>query len=636
MGKSTNSNSNQPPTTSKTPHACCGFDIHIEAQGDVNINNNCSSTVGSNGKPDCGCSDSSTKTCPSSIGTCLPVVAGAKHKLSRDQKLAIRAANNPIPSAIAASILHCMRRLSLGKTAANPLEAATFTILKKLPADLVDCTVSAFDGLDPALRNKLFASSLLLSPDQAVDTTLLTAALATEIKQRAGAIGFNDPNAPDQERPGLMRLYIPSGEDFFSQVRICRVNNLRTGSFIPSLGSADYLPSELQQDCSGVLVNGQSQVVCQIRSTNCPGNQVAGVCGVVLNIAQGDSVELSGVNYFNVDAKVRLTDVQTQLIVQDVDAFVFGDLDTPVNEIVNGVTQLINDCRVHDKITFTVPDSLPPGVYWVQVVVPNTSGIPVFGDSIISNTEFINVLPPPNARYTIVTEKIYAREETSPAWWGSDEVGLHTISFGLDLNLQPIMPVQSIEFSSLLGDVEFDSGDLKDITTTVYQNDQPILGLFLSVLGYEIDSQHAYNTMIHDWTDYFVNAVEEQAKTIGSAILAIGVSTVIKLGWWGLLIAAIAALVVIAVDLIVSLWAPADLIIQDAIPLSILDIDALTSAAAPAPPASTYTTNGNIVVNINQGVPPVKMPFQYRETRAYTSSDQDSIYEITYRYNRLS
>ena len=30
------------------------------------------------------------------------------------------------------------------------------------------------------------------------------------------------------------------------------------------------------------------------------------------------------------------------------------------------------------------------------------------------------------------------------------------------------------------------------------------------------------------------------------------------------------------------------------------------------------------------------MPFQYRETRAYVSSDQDSIYEITYRYNRLA
>ncbi|MEO6981948.1 MAG: hypothetical protein ABI072_02405, partial [Edaphobacter sp.] len=90
-----------------------------------------------------------------------------------------------------------------------------------------------------------------------------------------------------------------------------------------------------------------------------------------------------------------------------------------------------------------------------------------------------------------------------------------------------------------------------------------------------------------------------------------------------------------AIDLLVSFWAPADLIIQDSIPLSILDIDALTSAAAPAPLASSYTTNGNIVVNINQ-VPPVKMPFQYQETRAYHSTDQDSIYELVYRYNRLS
>jgi hypothetical protein len=92
----------------------------------------------------------------------------------------------------------------------------------------------------------------------------------------------------------------------------------------------------------------------------------------------------------------------------------------------------------------------------------------------------------------------------------------------------------------------------------------------------------------------------------------------------------------IAIDLIVSLWAPDDLIIQDAIPLSILDIDALTSAAAPAPPFSTYTTNGNIVVNINGSIPPDKKPFQYTETRAYISSDQDSNYELTHRYNRLS
>jgi hypothetical protein len=92
----------------------------------------------------------------------------------------------------------------------------------------------------------------------------------------------------------------------------------------------------------------------------------------------------------------------------------------------------------------------------------------------------------------------------------------------------------------------------------------------------------------------------------------------------------------IAIDLIVSLWAPDDLIIQDAIPLSILDIDALTSAAAPVPPFSTYTTNGNIVVNINGSIPPDKKPFQYTETRAYISSDQDSNYELTHRYNRLS
>jgi hypothetical protein len=612
--------------------SCCTFNIHVEAKGDVHIHNNCAPPPEPGDAGSGGATGGDDHSCPS-IGSCIPVVAGAKHKLSRDQKLAARAARNPIPSAIATSVLHTMRRFVLGKTAANSREKQVFSILEKMPTDFLACNVAAFDALSAPLRKKLFVPSLLLDPDQAIESTLLAQALTAEIRQRASVGLFGQP--VDQERPGQTRLYVPSGEDFFSQVRICRVNNLRTANYIPVLNPGDYLPAEIQQDCAPVIVNGAAQVVCQVRAADCPGNQAAGVCGRVLDISQGDGVELQGVNYFNVDAKVRLTDKDTQSISRDVDGFVFGDVDTPVNETVNGVTTLINDCRVHDKLTFQVPTDLPPGIYTIQVIVPNNTGNPAFGSFLASNTEFINILPPPNAKFQIVMEHILAREETSPASWGSDEVGLHTVSCGLDLN-QQAMQVDSIEFHSLDGE-EFDSGTGKDITTVIFESEQPILAVVLGVVGYEIDSEHAYHQQISDWTEYFIEIVKKEweAALAGLATLG-GISAAAKLGWTGAIAAAIAAAVVGAIDLIVSLWAPADLIIKDTITLSIVDLDRLTSAYAPAPPGSSYDAGDGIVVNINETIPPQKIPLQYREVREYVCDDQDSRYELTYRYNRIA
>src|SRR5262249_21136292 len=146
-------------------------------------------------------------------------------------------------------------------------------------------------------------------------------------------------------------------------------------NFIPGIDIGSYLPAEIQHDCEPKIVDGQPQVVCQVRTTNCLGNSLGSVCTRVLDVPLGDGIVLQGVNYFSVDAKVRFTDPQTQVPVRDVDAHVWGDIDTPVTEVIDGSTRLINDCRVHDQLTFRVPDDLAPAVYQIQVVVPNTTGI---------------------------------------------------------------------------------------------------------------------------------------------------------------------------------------------------------------------------------------------------------------------
>ena len=331
-------------------------------------------------------------------------------------------------------------------------------------------------------------------------------------------------------------------------------------------------------------MDGQPQVVCQVRTTNCPGNSLGSVCARVLDVALGDGVVLQGVNYFSVNAKVRFTDSHTQVPVRDVDVHVWGDIDTPVTEVINGKTQLINDCRVHDQLTFRVPDDLAPDVYGIQVVVPNITGISTLGTELTSNMEFINVIPGATARFQIVTETIIAREETSPAWLGSDEVGLHTLAFPMDLNFQPIGDLQEERFKDIQN-VDFDSGTQRDITRIVFKHDQPILGMLMVVLGDEIDSQRFYDKEVTSQTDYFFDLVKQEAAFVGAAITALGLggSTITALGPVGWIAAGIAAGITLGVDLIITLWAPADPIIRDSIGLSVNDLATLTSANFPRP-----------------------------------------------------
>jgi hypothetical protein len=151
---------------------CCDIVIRIDSRGDVNIYN-CSTPSGTGTSP--------PPTCPPCFppyGACLPVVPGAKHKLSRDYKLAQLADGVRVPSSLAAGTMHMMRRFLLRKTAANPLEAATFATLGRMSRDILACTIAAFDAVPPGQRNRLFAQSLVLDPDQPLAGATLSAAVA--------------------------------------------------------------------------------------------------------------------------------------------------------------------------------------------------------------------------------------------------------------------------------------------------------------------------------------------------------------------------------------------------------------------------------------------------------------------------
>jgi hypothetical protein len=95
-----------------------------------------------------------------------------------------------------------------------------------------------------------------------------------------------------------------------------------------------------------------------------------------------------------------------------------------------------------------------------------------------------------------------------------------------------------------------------------------------------------------------------------------------KLGPKGLIILAIAIVVVLAIAFFVAVWAPADLIIEDAsASFTTLDLAALTSPNFPPPPVVEFTSAGDIKVKIE---PVNKGAAQYRERR------------LLLRYNRVS
>ena len=657
-----NTNKNTESTTRKpTEDVGCRIDIKIESQGDVNIYN-CTAPAPSSEPCPPSKDDHVCPPCFPPIGACLPVVPGAKHKVSREYKLTKLAERVRVPSSIAAGTMHMARRFLLGKTAANPLEAAAFATLGRMSRDILSCTVAAFDAMPARQRNRLFAQSLILDPAQPLDEATLSAAVAQEIVQRVGVQVFDDPKGAEEERPGLIRVFDPSGLEIPPiQVRICRVHDLRTVNYIPPLNIDDYLPAELQRDCEIRIVDGQPQQPdCQPLTTDCPGNSLSFVpgefvCMRVPDVAAGDAVVLEGVNYFSVDAKVRFTDKQTGIAVLDVDAHVWGDVDTPVTDPVNG--QLVNDCRVHDRLTFHVPDDLPSKIYGIQVVVPNITGISALGPELGSNIEFINVIPPATARFQIVMETIKAINETSPEWFGSDEVGLRTLAAAFDLDFQLLdLPdltdpdkrtrAQEQKFKDIQ-DVDFDSGTVRTngFTRTVFMHDQPILGMLLVVYGDEIDSQDAYDKQITSSMDIFLDLIIKEVAAIGLALSGPVLSGKISLKDLKKFVAkhpillAIAAAIMIGIDIIVALWAPADPLIRDSIALSVNDLDALTSASVPAPDPSSHSFEDGVRVDVNRIVPPVKLPTVYHETREYTSLDLDlppAIYQITYRYNRVA
>jgi hypothetical protein len=607
----------------------CHINIRITSQGDVNIYNCTPPAQAPAQEP-----TPPTAALPVSPGACVPLALGVKPKQSQQRKIEKALAGTPIPSAFAAAFLHAGRRFLAGRQAANPLETEIFDRLQAFSPTLkaiLACALEQFDALPPADRNRLVDVQAIGDDATPLDAASLGTALAAEISKRASVLAFGHDCLT--EEPGKVRVFDPGfAEIFESQVKICRINGLRTGQFAPPLAPGEYTIDELQQECVPAVVNGELQVTCAVQQHNCPGHALFdGTCLRVPEVEAGQVVTLEGVNFFSVDATVRLRPKDSTEDPRVVDAHVCGDQDTPVSETVNGVTRFIADCRVHDRLTFAVPGDLVPGIYEIVVSVPNITGIAVFGAAIMSTPEYLAVMPASTARYRIEATKLFAHEETSPAFFGSDEVAVRFLTAGL---LADGTWCQLEHVESLHGDV--DSGEERAMSCILLPDyDQPLAAVSIAILGHEVDNYPTYLAQVEGFTDGYIDILKRlwKIEAIGTgaltalALLA-GASLPVSA-----LVAAVMVAIFAAVNFFLALWAPADLIMQDVVMLSGAQLAALTNDNAPAPAPAEYVTTSDIDVSV---APVSKGGSEYLESRTYDCEDEGSRYEIRIRYSRVA
>lgn len=542
------------------------------------------------------------------------------------------------PGVLVTSFMHTYKRFTEGKKANTELETKLFKKFARVspPAKaFMQKGIKSFVSKTNR-KKKSFAFEAITQTAKPLSAKVITNTFINELTATVASLALDKKHPDLVERPGRVRLQTYTGDDVYpSQVHIFKIGNVRTNDNIPLLKKGDFLPEEFQQICTPRENQGKIKWDCKTQKTPCDGYSIDRVCLKVPQFQAGTSVTLTGMNYFNIEAKVelKLQNAPTQPIA--INAFVYGDTTTPKYETKRGKQLLIADSRVQDKIFFTVPENTPSGIYEIKIAIPNNSGLsgPGIFDTMYSIPQYIEVVPPNTSRFNIASERLYCRDETGRFdWTGSDKVGLQFTAIPILSDLS-IGNFQQKKFR--FDDV--DSQEQRTMEGVLFSNTKPIAGVILSITGHEIDGKAAYRESMEEWTDIFIDLVKEQWKLItGSAAAMATIKKLTELGFYGYLTIAIGLLVITAIDFIYSLWASPDLIIEDIISLSANDLGRLTSINFPAPIANSnntiYTTPGGIDVRLFYTG---KVPNEYTEERAYISKKEKSWYNVRLRYNRI-
>lgn len=553
---------------------------------------------------------------------CIPFVDGHKPKEDYRTRLNGLIQKHQMPSVLGALFMNLARRFLQGYEAETEIEENAFAIFQKMSQrnrEILECMLQGYEG--DGRKNRFFSSEIEAFGTDAVPVKEAGALLFKELLKRTSVHYFDDPNCFENEHPGLLREKGAAGNDDVSvgtYVNISKINGLRTNDYLPRLTLGEFRDEEFQRVCKPEVQGDTIELNCKPQTSNCVGTSIDGLCLRVQEIMAGDVVLLQGFNYFSINGRVRLLAEPPGTTVRELETLVCGDTSIGLTEIVNGFEQIIADSRVKDQLLFTIPEDLPEGVYRLHVVMPKDDGSEVISPA----PQYIRVMPPRTTRFQIATEELKAIRETSPSWLGSDEVGIKILSTAIN-NAGEIGEIQSNDFR--FGDL--DSGNTRQMDRVIFDQSN-VAGVVIAIIGHEIDNDDLYEKEVEEFHKAFVEVLKSEWKvlvgTIGAAASTIALALGLSSGW----AAAIGSVLMLSINSLIALVGRADLLIEDTIALSSLDLAALTSVNFPAPPTVSYNVSHGIEVTVEA----VSKDVQYREHRIY---DDDGKYRIRLRYNRV-
>jgi len=570
-------------------------------------------------------------------GSCLPEPSedsGFKTKQSWDERIQTLLDNRVTSSSLAGNFFQTARRYLGGASPANALEDALFprfTALSEPTLQVLGCAVRRFESLSMEDRTALYGDLFATLGENAITINDLSHAISLEL----GTILDNDPQVPRLctiERAGEVRdllFYGVEGDVLAPVPWISKVNGYRTLSFIKEGGGyltkGEYEAWEFEQDCT---TDASGNPFCLPEEIPCsvPGYQIEGVCLHLETVIPGRTANLEGLNFYDVDAIVRLRLLNSS-IFRDIPARVCGDLNSPG----------LKDSRVKDVIGFKIPLDMPDGLYEISVVATD----PISGMTYETPPyyrPYLRVLEPFSGHFQVHTKSLTCNEETG--WdipYTSDEVAI-------DVGVFPVLASQrSPSIAHATGRFpDMDSGETRDMTLTLLDvaNNSNLLGIVVLIKGYEVDSEEAFKEMNDDLWELYKQYLKEELDLLQDLLERLSslfeneeIAEFIKAHP---IVAGIAAGVALATPLFIALWAPADIIIDDAIALAPEELLEMTAYNFPPPHIPPYsgplTTASGIEVEVTDIQ---KEPGLFRETRQYKSDNEGSRYSIVMEYVRV-
>lgn len=549
-----------------------------------------------------------------------------------------------VPSALAGAFFRLVSAHGSGRAPANELESFAFEVLSDLSPPtraLISCATDQVSGLTDVEQTRIFGEVITFPDSQPLTESDLAAFVAEEVDQRLGQVASGERDLEvclDAERPGLPRparcFDIDQNFEGFCP-QICRIDTpslsraIRTVGHVPELSAGQFEPYEVEQTCTFDAANQES---CDYLVTpDCTGTWTDGVCLRVPVVERGDTIQLRGYNFFDVDALATLRSLPPLGVYREVEARVCGDQESPVDAPL--------DCNIEDILTFTVPEDLPEGLYHVGVSVPNNTGDPVYDHPWYSaDGPVIRVVPTETSSFELELKDLLVRRTTAD--WGSDELGLRvvTVPIARDGTVGEMRVVKFDHIGSL------DDGDIRNLDRVLYSG-RVDAGIGLSIVGFEIDDQDIYEAGITEFIDAYGQIVESNwskvadslGEILGAGTAAAGYAEYSKVA---------SRVGAEGIKILLALRASSELVIEDGEGLPFVRLAELTSLNFPVPPVIRRTSEGgvDILVSPCQDFPAVddpvcsesaKAPFQYTEKRAYWSEDHGSNYQLTLRYKRV-